>query len=74
MRHYGLRSKAAAQPNLFIGAIRQLMLPIPPLSEQHRIVAKVDELMELCGRLEATLANRDSTRHRLLETVLADAL
>ncbi len=70
----GLRAKAAAQPNLFIGSIRQLMIPLPPLAEQRRIVAKVDELMALCDRLEASLASSDATRQRLLEALLNDAL
>jgi type I restriction enzyme, S subunit len=48
--------------------------PLPPLDEQHRIVAKVDELMALCDRLEASLATADSTRQRLLEVLLREAL
>jgi type I restriction enzyme, S subunit len=49
-------------------------LPLPPLAEQHRIVAKVDELMTLCDRMEASLVTANDTRRRLLEALLAEAL
>jgi type I restriction enzyme S subunit len=48
--------------------------PLPPLAEQHRIVAKVNELMALCDRLEASLTYASATRRRLLDALLAEAL
>lgn len=49
-------------------------IPLPPFAEQHRIVAKVDDLMALCDRLEAALRSADTTRARLLEALLHEAL
>jgi type I restriction enzyme S subunit len=66
--------KAAAQPCLYINRIQSLLIPLPPLAEQHRIVAKVDALMALCDRLEASLTATAATRRRLLDALLAEAL
>ena len=60
--------------SLSVGKIRKIEIPLPPLAEQHRIVAKVDELMALCDQLEQQLNQADQQRRRLLEAVLAEAL
>ena len=54
-------------------AINQVV-PLPPLAEQHRIVAKVDALMALCDRLEASLAAAADTSRRLADALLAEVL
>lgn len=52
----------------------KLIVAIPPLPEQRRIVIRVADLMALCDRLETSLSARDYNRRRLLEAVLHEAL
>lgn len=52
----------------------RILVALPSLSEQHRIVAKVDELLAICDRLEAQLTAAQSDAIRLLEAVLHQAL
>ena len=55
-------------------ALAKLTFPLPPLPEQERIVAKVDELMALCDALEASLKAAAMARAQLLEGILRKAL
>lgn len=48
-----------------------LPVPLPPLSEQHRIVARVDELMGLLDRLEAARTQREELRQKTRDAALA---
>jgi type I restriction enzyme S subunit len=51
--------------------IEQFAIPLPPLAEQKRIVAKVDELMALCDRLEAQQQEREEQASQLARASLA---
>lgn len=64
----------AGKPGLNLDNLRSLSIPLPSLVEQRRIVAKVDELMGLCDRLEANLTTAADTRRNLLDALLAEAL
>jgi type I restriction enzyme, S subunit len=60
------------KPGLNLNNIRDLMLPIPPLAEQRRIVAKVDELMALVDALETQLDTSRTTAAKLLSALVAE--
>ena len=51
--------------------IEQFDVPVPPVAEQKRFVAKVDELMALCDRLEAHQQERETHRATLVHASLA---
>jgi len=54
--------------------VAEFAVPIPPLAEQHRIVAKVDELMALCDALKARLSDAQTTQIHLADAIVEQAV
>ncbi len=65
-KHYGMK-----MPRLGTQDLESAAIPLPPLAEQKRIVAKVDELMALCDRLEAQQQEREQKHAALARASLA---
>ena len=75
VREYlGRSSVGATMQNLNQSILLNLVIGLPPLAEQHRIVAKVDALMTRCDQLEASLTTSDETRGLLVEALLHETL
>ena len=68
------KARGGAMNNISLGDIRNFVVPVPPLPEQLRIVAMVDDLMALCDEMEFALASAQNERGRLLESLLHQAL
>lgn len=66
--------RGIAYVGLNLRTLRELPVPVPPIAEQNRIVAKVDELMAVCDELKTALASAQTERARLLDTVLHQTL
>jgi len=63
-------NRGSAIPYLKLGDITNPVIWMPPLAEQHSIVAKVDELMALCDRLETQQADAESAHAELVQALL----
>jgi type I restriction enzyme S subunit len=61
-----------ASPHLNVGDVRRFQLPLPPVDEQKRIVAKVERLMMLCDDLETKLRKAETTAAKLMEAVISE--
>ena len=71
-----MREKSAGGVQSFVslGFLRNYPFPLPPLSEQHRIVAKLDELMALCDTLKARLADAQIIQLHLADAIVEQAV
>jgi restriction endonuclease S subunit len=60
----------AGQKRLSKSFFESYPLPLPPLNEQHRIVAKVDELFTLCDRLKETITESQKVANLMADSIL----
>ena len=65
---------SSSMKNVSRNQIRNLIVAFPSLSEQHCIVAKVDELMTLCDTLKARLNEAQTTQAQLADAVVEQAV
>jgi type I restriction enzyme S subunit len=61
------------QANVGLKSIQNYLFPLPPLAEQHRIVAKVDTLMALCDALESRLKERAGVQEKFANAVVGES-
>jgi len=73
-RQIGSEATGMTATGIKAARLKEIPVPIPPLSEQHRIVAKVDELLALVDRLKADLAESRAQQERLATTLIESAL
>jgi type I restriction enzyme S subunit len=63
-----------AQPTIPLRPLRDFLALLPPIAEQERIVAKVEELLTVCDQLEASLRTAEKQSLRLLDSALYQSL
>ena len=66
-------SSGGVQPNLNLGLIKGLSIPIPPLAEQQRIVAEVERRLSVVQQAEATVEASLARAERLRQSILKQA-
>jgi type I restriction enzyme S subunit len=67
-------TKGMKMPRLGTTDGQMALIPLPPLSEQNRIVQKLDELMQYCNELETSIKESEAQNEKLLQQVLREAL
>ena len=60
-------------PALSQGTLGQILVGLPPLAEQSRIVTRVTALRRLCADLRQRLAEREAVQARLAEALVGQA-
>lgn len=68
------RIMGATTPHLYQRDLVHFYVALPPLAEQNRIVQKLEELMQYCNELEASIKQSESQNEKLLQQVLREAL
>ena len=63
--------KGAAQPNISQSVLKHLIIDLPPLDEQEKIVERVEALMQLCDRLKHSLRHSEDLAKKFSRSVVS---
>ena len=67
-------SGSTAQPAIYLKDLKEITISLPPIKEQHRIVAKVDELMALCDQMKARINDASQLQRKLADVLVEHAV
>ncbi len=70
----GEENRGMTRQRINLGKCKAIPVPIPPITEQHRIVAKVDQLMTLCDQLKERLQQTQQTQLHLADALVEQAV
>ncbi len=62
---------SSSMKNISREVMNNLPIPLPPIAEQHRIVAKIDRLMGMCDRLEESIEAAKGKQTDLLNALMS---
>ena len=68
------KTKQVGVQKMALNRLSSTKIPLPPLAEQHRIVAKDDELMAICDQLKEKLQQSQETQVQLTDALIDRAL
>ena len=66
-------SSGGVQPNLNLGIIKKMILPLPPLPEQQRIVAEIESRLSACESMEQSITQSLAQAEVLRQSILKKA-
>ena len=67
-------SRGQGQPNLNTDIIKSTWFPLPPLTEQHRIVARTDKINDICDLMKVYIRNDQMTVLDMAKTLTKQAI
>lgn len=66
-----LQAEGGPQPNLSVGKIKETFVPLPPVEEQERIVARLDELLGQCEGMSDLLKAKNAAAQQLVRVAVS---
>ncbi|WP_411882415.1 restriction endonuclease subunit S [Polaromonas sp. YR568] len=66
-----LQAEGGPQPNLSVGKIKETFVPLPPIEEQERIVARLNELLGKCDGMSDLLKAKNAAAQQLARAAVS---